>query len=167
MEIIEIIKLGNEQLHKSCDRVLSDDPKLETLIHDLHDTLADFKLKNSWGQTIAAPQIGILKRITYVNIDNPWVIINPVLDSFGKEYSEGYDACLSFPHLLVKVRRPVSCVLTYRDLQWQEKRVELSGSLCYLLQHECDHLNGILATQRATDESSIITREEYKRTRNT
>jgi peptide deformylase len=69
-----------------------------------------------------------------------------------------WDNCLSFPCLSVKVKRHKSCRITYRDLKWQEKTAELEGDLSELLQHEVDHLDGILATQRAVDLKSFAVR---------
>jgi peptide deformylase len=90
-----------------------------------------------------------------MNIGEPRVMINPVLQPAGEEMMELWDDCMSFPGLLVKVRRFQACRLSYRDLQWIEHTQMLEGDLSELLQHECDHLDGVLAVQRAIDGTSF------------
>jgi peptide deformylase len=69
---------------------------------------------------------------------------------------------MSFPDILVKVKRYENCRVTFRDLKWKEHSMILEEDLSELLQHEVDHLNGILAIQRAADNKSIILRTERK-----
>ena len=68
------------------------------------------------------------------------------------------DDCMSFPHLLVRLRRYRRCVVRYRDLQWIERERALEGDLAELLQHECDHLDGVLATMRAASARELVMR---------
>ena len=84
-----------------------------------------------------------------------FVIINPVLSDFSKETIEIWDDCLCFPQLLVKVRRSRKVNLFFRDLNWQEHHWQLEDDLAELIQHEYDHLDGILATQKAIDNQSF------------
>lgn len=72
---------------------------------------------------------------------------------------EGLDDCMSFPNLLVKVMRNKKVIITYRDLEWNECKMELTGDLLELLQHDYDHLDGILATMRAIDNKSYILKD--------
>lgn len=65
---------------------------------------------------------------------------------------------MSFPELLVRLENPVRCRLTYRDLEWNERRVLLSEDYAELIQHEVDHLDGVLSIQRALDDRSIVLR---------
>jgi peptide deformylase len=99
--------------------------------------------------------LGYLKRIIYMNIDKPVVFINPVLFNKSEEMMEIWDDCMSFPNLLVKVRRHKKCSIKYFDLDWNEKTMNLEDDLSELLQHEYDHLDGILATMRAIDNKSL------------
>ena len=78
-------------------------------------------------------------------------MINPVLEFPDGEMMEVMDDCMSFPGLLVKVDRYRRCRIHYKDRSWQDKEMELEGDLSELLQHEYDHLDGILATMRAKD----------------
>jgi peptide deformylase len=139
--------------------------ELETLVpvvQDLHDTLMDFKQRYGAGRAIAAPQIGVPKRLVYMHIDHPAVFINPVLDQKSPEMIALWDDCMSFPDLLVKVERHQRCRITYRDKEWKERTMTLEGDLSELLQHECDHLNGILAVSRAMDKFSFALRSKKK-----
>lgn len=129
--------------------------QLSPVIQDLHDTLLAFRNQFHAGRAIAAPQIGIHKRIVYMYINQPTVFINPVLKLIGDEEIEVMDDCMSFPNLLVKVRRHKKSRILYRDMKWNEQEMVLEGDLSELLQHEYDHLDGILATMRAIDNHSF------------
>jgi len=84
-----------------------------------------------------------------LNIDKPRVLINAELYDKSDEMMEIWDDCMSFPELLVKVKRHKTCKIKFNDMNWKEHTWELKDDLSELLQHEYDHLNGILATQRA------------------
>lgn len=156
----KILKLGNPKLYQISEPVKkSEIQKLETVIKDLHDVLIDFRAKYNAGRAIAAPQIGVQKRLIYLNIDKPFVIINPELFDLSQEMIEVWDDCLCFPDLLVKVFRHISCRIRFRDNNWNEHIWDLTDDLSELLQHEFDHLEGILATQRAIDNKSFKWRE--------
>ena len=115
----------------------------------------DFKKRHGVGRAIAVPQIGFMKRLIYMYIDEPVVFINPVLDQKSKDLIEVWDDCMCFPDLLVKVLRHQRVRLVYRDLDWKERSLDAEGDLSELLQHECDHLDGILAVSRAIDGKSF------------
>lgn len=114
-----------------------------------------FREKHKRGRAIAAPQIGIMKRLILMHIDKPVVFINPVFTWKSPEFMELWDDCMSFPDLLVKVSRHKACRLKFRDLDWVEHEQNLDGDLSELLQHEYDHLDGILAVMRAVDNRSF------------
>ncbi len=84
------------------------------------------------------------------------MFVNPILTFDGEEKMQVLDDCMSFPHLLVKVMRYQKCSIEYFTMQWQKKKMELTGDLSELLQHEYDHLDGILATMRAIDNKSFV-----------
>lgn len=152
----EILKLGNPKLYEISSPVERTElSQLAPVIHDLHDTLIAFRNQYHAGRAIAAPQIGIQKRILYMYINQPTVFINPVLEFIGDEEMEVMDDCMSFPNLLVKVRRHKKIGILYRDMEWKEQEMLLEGDLSELLQHEYDHLDGILATMRAIDNYSF------------
>lgn len=156
MKLNMILPLGDPRLYEKCEPVKAAEvPSLRPVIQDLHDILFEFKTKYNAGRAIAAPQIAVMKRLIYMNIDHPVVIFNPVLSNLSTEMFELWDDCMCFPNLLVKLNRHQSLTLTYRDEQWQECTLHLQGALSELIQHEYDHLEGILATQRALDNKSF------------
>lgn len=153
----EILLLGNEELYQVSELVEPDEiENIKSVVQDLHDTLIDFREKYHAGCAIAAPQIGVKKRLLYMFIDEPVVFINPVLEFPDNEMMEVLDDCMSFPNLLVKVMRHKRCRIKYLDMNWKEQVMSLEGDLSELLQHEFDHLDGILATMRAIDNKSFV-----------
>ena len=161
MAVRDILLLGNPKLYDVCEPITQDElASLNITIQDLHDTMLAFRAKWQAGRAIAAPQIGVMKRLVYLHIGEPVVFINPRFENQSAEMMEVWDDCMSFPELLVKVRRHQSCRIVYRDLRWQEQSLELSGNLSELLQHEVDHLNGVLAVSRALDASSFALRSQ-------
>jgi peptide deformylase len=164
MPVKQILLLGDPKLYTVCPPVKKDElTEVKSVINDLHDTLMDFKQKHNAGRAIAAPQIGYMKRLVYMNIDKPMVFINPILDILSAEMFELWDDCMSFPDILVKVKRHKKCHVSFKDEDWNNCSLELDGSLSELLQHEVDHLNGILATSRAIDGKSfaLISQKGY------
>ena len=159
MTVRQVVLLGDPRLYEVCEPVEQNDlADLGTVVNDLHDTLMDCRSRIGAGRAIAAPQIGVLKRLVYMNIDKPVVFINPVLDQMSDERMELWDDCLSFPDLLVHVRRHRTCRIRYRDMEWREHEQVLKDDLSELLQHECDHLDGVLAVARAIDGQSFALR---------
>ena len=161
MAVREILLLGNPRLLEICELVQEAQlAEIKPMIQDLHDTLMAFRQKYNAGRAIAAPQIGAMKRVVYMHIEQPVVFINPVLDLKSTEMMELWDDCMSFPELLVKVHRHQRCRITYRDEDWEEQSMALEEDLSELLQHEVDHLDGILAVQRAIDHRSFALRSQ-------
>lgn len=156
MAIKPILQLGNLQLYELSEEVKFEElDSIKPIIQDLHDTIINFQKEFKCGRAIAAPQIGYKKRILYMHIDHPVVFINPVLIFPDEEMMELWDDCMSFPPLLVKVRRHLHCTIKYRDMGWKECSMDLNRDFSELLQHEYDHLDGILAVQRAIDLKSF------------
>jgi peptide deformylase len=161
MAVREILLLGNTKLYEISEPLKQEElQSLKRIIEDLHDTMMDFRKKYQAGRAIAAPQIGVKKRLLYMHIDKPVVFINPTLEPITNEKMEVWDDCMCFPDLLVKVLRYKRCRITYRDMDWQERVVEFEDDLAELLQHEYDHLDGILAVSRAIDEQSFGLRSQ-------
>ena len=157
MALREILLLGNENLYKVCEEVSRDNiEKAGEIVEDLHDTMLDFRKKYGFGRAIAAPQINEQFRIIYLNYDsNPKALINPRLEFVGDERFEVWDDCMSFPGLEVKLYRYKKCKVFYKDLDWKDCILEFEGDLSELVQHEYDHLDGIVAIQRAIDDKSF------------
>lgn len=156
MTLNDILLLGDPRLYEISEPVEKEEvPELKPVVAQLAGLVRQFRDKYGAGRAIAAPQLGIMKRLIVMNIDEPVAIINPVIYDYSEEQFEMWDDCMSFPNLLVKIRRHQSCKMKFRDLQWKEQVWELEGDLSELMQHEYDHLNGILATMRAIDDQSL------------
>ena len=156
MPVKDILLLGNPKLYETCAPVEPTElESLKPVITDLHDTMMDFRKRYNRGRAIAAPQIGVMKRLIYMHIENSVVFINPIFKDNSDEMMVVWDDCMSFPDLLVKVRRHQSCTIVYKDMDFNEQQMQLVGDLSELLQHEYDHLDGILAVSRAIDPQSF------------
>lgn len=165
MAIKRILLLGNPLLWKKSSPVKSvQAPSTRGVIRDLRDTLADFRNRNGFGRGIAAPQIGIMQRIIYIDFPKEKIkeaMINPKIIKQSKEKIRVWDDCFSFPGLLVKVERAKEVQVEYHNEQGEPGIISAKGDLSELLQHEIDHLDGILAVQRAIDGTSFALRSEW------
>ncbi len=162
MAIRPILQLGNPQLYEKSQPVLEEDVELiQSAVVDLHDTMMNFRKDYGVGRAIAAPQIGLMKTILYMCIDNvSTVFINPQIVDKSEEMMVVWDDCMCFPDLLVKVRRHKSCRILYRNQKWEEESMSLDGDLSELLQHEYDHLDGVLAVARAIDGNAFALKSQ-------
>ena len=161
MSVRDILLLGNPRLYEISEPVREDElDSLKGVVADLHDTLLDFKNRHGAGRAIAAPQIGVMKRLIYMHIDEPVVVINPILKNRSEEMIEVWDDCMSFPDLLVKVKRHQNCTVFYKDLNWDDREMYVDYDMSELLQHEYDHLDGILAVSRAIDGRSFALKSQ-------
>lgn len=152
----DLLLLGDPRLYQVCEPVIPEEiPKVKDWVADLHNVMQQIRERYNFGRAIAAPQLGIMKRLIYMNIDRPVVFINPVLSNLSDEKFELWDDCMSFPNLLVRVMRHREITLDYLDENWQPKRWRLEDDLSELLQHEYDHLEGILCTMRAVDHKAF------------
>lgn len=153
----EILLLGDPRLYEVCAPVEREElDGLRPVIEDMFDCIRAIRRDYGFGRAIAAPQIGVQKRLICMLTDRPYVIINPTLEFVGDEMMELLDDCMSFPGLLVRVRRHRRCILRCRDENWQEVEREMNDDMAELIQHEYDHLDGILATMRAVDEKAFV-----------
>jgi peptide deformylase len=157
----QILKLGNPKLYESSAPLKREElPEAREKADIMAGLVEAFRERYGAGRAIAAPQIGYMKRLIVLNIDHPILIINPSLEEKSREMIELWDDCMSFPNLLVRVRRHRTCRLRFLNEQWEEEVWELEDDLAELLQHEYDHLDGILATQRAIDNQSFALTSE-------
>lgn len=152
----EILLLGDPRLYETSAEVKEEElEELRPVFEDLFDCIRGIRRDYGFGRAIAAPQIGVMKRLICMLTDRPYVIINPTLEFVGDEMMELWDDCMSFPGLLVRVRRYRHCILRYRDEHWQLQEKHMDDDMSELIQHEYDHLDGILATMRAIDERAF------------
>lgn len=164
MPVKEILLLGNPILRQRCGLVTEiRSGRTKTLIGDLRDTLADFRHRKGFGRGVAAPQIGNLDQVIYIDFEIHGALINPVITGRSRKKFRLWDDCFSFPDLLAKVERHYSIVVSYQDEDGKRKKLKAEGGLSELLQHEIDHLHGILAIDRAVDSHHIILRSEFEK----
>jgi peptide deformylase len=126
--------------------------------------LEQFRAEYGFGRAISAPQIGIFQRIIAMNLgQGPFLVVNPEITWKSDDLFTMWDDCMSFPWLMVRVRRHVRVDLTFQsergDLEEWNKREQ---AISELIQHEIDHLNGILAVDHALDRDAIIARKLYE-----
>ena len=158
--LADLLLLGDPRLYETCQPVLQTElPLVKGWAADMDNVMKEIRLKYNFGRAIAAPQLGIMKRLIYMNIDRPVIFINPELHDLSEDLFELWDDCMSFPNLLVKVKRHRSLTIKYLDENWQPQVWKMEDALSELLQHEYDHLNGVLCTMRAIDEKSFKWRE--------
>ncbi len=154
---------GDPRLTETCSPVEWPDPGLPAEIDSLHETLASFRKRNGFGRGIAAPQIGILKRFVAINLGaTPFALINPTITWRSSDTFEVWDDCLSIPDKIVRVKRHKSISLTYLDEKGRLRHWKnLPPDLSELVQHEIDHLDGILMMDRRVDQDSIRSIEDH------
>jgi peptide deformylase len=163
-----VLQLGDPGLRDVAARV-SDPASVEirALVQDLGDTLAHWRAATGYGRGIAAPQIGAARRVIFLQLPGaePWPLVNPEITWRSEDKTVVWDACLSFLSIFMQVERHREIVVRYQDLhgEWKEVRASEERDLSELLQHEIDHLNGILAIDRVTDMRTMCTREEFEK----
>ncbi|MCW3981200.1 MAG: peptide deformylase [Candidatus Bathyarchaeota archaeon] len=162
-----ILKLGNEVLRRKSQPVMDfQNRHLDSLIEDLADTLRHTQKKLHYGRGIAAPQIGKLKRVIF--IDTPSFkapLINPEIIWASNAKIEIWDSCFSFNlAFFVLLDRSFQVRLNYMDKNGKKQTIDAKEDLSELLQHEIDHLNGILAIDRMK-EKKVMMRSEWEKTK--
>jgi peptide deformylase len=151
----DLLTLGNPKLYEVSNPIKKEElPMVNLWVADLNNIMEQIRAKYNFGRGIAAPQLGIMKSLVYINIDKPIILINPKIVYKSTETFEVWDDCMCFPTLFVKVVRHKSIKVEYLDINWQTQTIEATDGLSELLQHEIDHLNGILCTMLAIDNQS-------------
>ena len=134
--IRKILTLGDPELYEISQEVTeADRAQLSEWVTDLHDTLMEYRKTYGAGRAVAAPQIGVKKRLLYIYTDKPYVFVNPVLTFPDEETYILMDDCMSFPGLMVKVERHKRVEIRYLDEQFQSQVMQLESDLSELLQH--------------------------------
>lgn len=158
-------QLGDPILRTRCQPVSSPkSPAVRVVADDLRDTLRDWQERSGIGQGIAAPQIGApIRMVLIIEGDKRRVLINPEIVDVGDEDFLVWDDCLSSPDLMVRVQRAFRVRVKYQDLKAQSHLLEAEGAVAALLQHEIDHLDGVLPVDRACGLDPFCLREEWSR----
>ena len=155
MAIRDIREMGDEVLEKVCKEVKSMTPRTLTLIEDMIDTMYD-----AFGVGLAAPQVGVLKRIVVIDVgEGPIILINPeILETSGEQ--TGSEGCLSVPGKAGTVTRPNYVKVKALDENMEEVIYEGEGLLARAFCHEIDHLDGHLYVEKVEGELHDVTYEE-------
>ncbi len=141
-----IVQMGDEVLRKKCFEVTEINDKIITLLDDMKETL-----QKAQGAGLAAPQVGVLRRIFVVNVDGEYYeCINPeIIKTSGSQIGE--EGCLSVKGKYGTVERPMKVTVKALDRNGKEFTVKAEGFMARAFCHENDHLNGILYVDKATD----------------
>jgi peptide deformylase len=168
MPVRPVLQLGNPVLREKA--VAVENPaasEIQDLVRDLAETLAHWRSMTGYGRGIAAPQLGVLRRVIFLELPGaePWPLINPQIIKRSDETIVVWDACLSFLSIFMQVERHRDVTVRYQNLKGEVLEVEAGDdrNLSELLQHEIDHLDGILAIDRVVDVKTICTREEFEK----
>lgn len=159
MAIRIIVTKGDDILTKKCKEVKEINKKILDLLDDMRDTL--YYQGNGIG--LAAPQVGMLKRLVVIDVGEGLMeLINPVIVEQEGEQSD-IEGCLSIPGVYGRVKRPARVVVEYKNRKGQKVRKEGTGLLAICLSHELDHLDGILFDQKAYEFVDIEKEEKEKK----
>jgi len=168
MPVRPILQLGDPRLREIALPVEDPSaPKVAALVNDLADTLAYWRATTGYGRGIAAPQLGVRLRVIFLQLpgEKPWPLINPEILERSEEKIVVWDACLSFLSIFMQVERHREITVRYQDMNGETHQLAVGDdrNLSELLQHEIDHLDGILAVDRLTDIRTLCTREEFEK----
>jgi len=168
MAIRTVLQLGDPGLREVAKKVNDPAaPEIRALVEDLSDTLAYWRKTTGYGRGIAAPQISSNSRVIFLKLpgEEPWPLVNPEITWRSAEKIVVWDACLSFLSIFMQVERHRDIKVRYQDLraEWREVCATEERNLSELLQHEIDHLDGILAVDRIINIKTMCTREEFEK----
>lgn len=168
MPVRPLLQLGDPSLRERAVPVLEPSSReIRELIQDLGDTLAHWRATTGYGRGIAAQQIGRLQRVIFLKLPGvePWPLINPEIIERSHEKIVVWDACLSFLSIFMQVERYRNITVRYQNIRGETLTFEAGDdrNLSELLQHEIDHLDGVLAIDRVIDVRTICTREEFEK----
>ena len=153
---LKIYMLGQETLRTPANRIVKVDDSIRKLAKDMLITMYSAK-----GIGLAAPQVGVQKRILVIDLnfedpdEPPNVFINPEIISSSASLDTYEEGCLSIPGVYLNVLRPSSIKLSYRDEMGRPKKMNAEGLMARCIQHEIDHLNGILFVDKVTDQDEL------------
>lgn len=156
MAIRNIREMGEEVLNKKCKMVTEMTPRIKELIEDMLDTMYEAN-----GVGLAAPQVGILKRIVVIDTtgENPYILINPrIVESSGEQ--TGQEGCLSVPGKSGVVTRPNYVKVVALDVNMKEFELEGTELLARAICHELDHLDGHLYVEKVEGPLMDVTYDE-------
>lgn len=164
MTIRSLHLLGDPVLRIPSDAIADPQSAAVRLVaDDLQETLRHLRVQHGIGRGLAAPQIGAPMRMIYIEIGEPWFIINPTVIDIGEKDFSVWDDCFSMPNLMVRVQRACQIEVVYQDLAGRRHRINAESALAELLQHEIDHLDGVLSVDRPTGRNAFSLKDAWDR----
>lgn len=159
---LDIHYLGDRVLRQPAKRVAKVDDKIRQTIREMLQTMY-----SADGIGLAAPQVGINKQLIVIDIaldqpeQPPLVLINPKITKSSSKFCKGEEGCLSIPGVYLDVTRPEEIEVSYRNEQGKPSKLKATGLLSRAIQHEMDHLNGVMFVDRV--DNNIALNEELKK----
>ncbi|MCS5693117.1 peptide deformylase [Cyanobium sp. FGCU-6] len=153
---LAIHRLGSKELRAPARRISRVDDGIRDLARDMLRSMYAAR-----GIGLAAPQVGVHKQLLVIDLDldepatPPLVLINPEITASGASFNTYEEGCLSIPGVYLNVVRPSVVEVSFRDEQGRPRRLKADGLMARCIQHEMDHLNGVLFVDRVTDELSL------------
>ena len=163
---LEIYKLGSNTLRTTAKRISKVDIDTRKLAREMLQSMYSAK-----GIGLAAPQVGISKELLVIDINfedsaaEPLILINPEITAFGSTLNSYEEGCLSIPGVYLNVIRPSTIKLKFRDEMGRPRKMNADGLLARCIQHEVDHLKGVLFVDRVTSKEDLkneLTKEGYQ-----
>ncbi len=155
MSVTPIVKIPAQILKTKCDAVKDITPEVKGIATDLLDT---FRHPETHGVGLAAPQIGhnlamcVVAKHIKDQKSQEFLLINPRITNLSPATDVTWEGCLSIPDLYCKVQRSKSVTVEYKDLEGISQRIKATGFFARVIQHEVDHLNGVLITDKCIGE---------------
>ncbi len=153
---LEIYKLGDDVLRKNAKRISKVDHSIRYLAKEMLQSMYAAK-----GIGLAAPQIGINKELLVIDVNfedsaaEPLILINPEITAYGSTLNSYEEGCLSIPGVYLNVVRPSTIKLKFRDEMGRPRKMKADGILARCIQHEMDHLKGVLFVDRVTSKEDL------------
>lgn len=153
---LAIHTLGSRELRTPARRISKVDEEVRDLARSMLQSMYAAR-----GIGLAAPQVGIHKQLLVIDLDldeaatPPLVLINPEITAASASFNTYEEGCLSIPKVYLDVVRPSTVEVSFRDEQGRPRKLKADGLLARCIQHELDHLNGVLFVDRVTDELSL------------
>lgn len=165
MAVKDVLLIGSPVLRTPCRDVGDFDAELTDVVKDLSDTLADLQARKKIGRALAAPQIGYLKKVVHFRLpDRIFTMVNPEIVWKSRETFRCWDSCFSLDvAFFVEVERHKSVRVDYLDDGGERRSEEFHDDLSELMQHEIDHLHGVMCTDRLDDVKRIMMRSEWEK----
>jgi peptide deformylase len=166
MTVKEVLMIGNPQLRETSSEISTDDAELPEILTDLKDTLTHLQGTKRIGRALAAPQIGHFKKVIYFQFGgNIFYMLNPEILERSEDMITVWDSCYSFDvAFFVRIPRHRRIKVRFWTAEGEERTEEYTDDLSELVQHETDHLIGVLATDHLTEaKGNIVLREEWER----